>query len=113
NNEFERAYYDYERAEALADFKSAYLADELTKRNHFALENFESKNDSLRKRVAHDLSVIRTTLKKEPFREGVDDTDIDQLTLEGYSKDLGFRLSTYFNQYRRYYQKIYNENAAL
>jgi ABC-type multidrug transport system ATPase subunit len=114
DNEFERSYYDYERTESLADFKSAYMADELTKRNHFALENFESKDDSVRNKVSHDLLVIYTTLASEPFKEGLENIDLKKsFTLDGYTKDFGLLLSSYFNQYRRYYQKQYNESSAL
>ena len=114
NNQYEREYFNYEREEANADFKSAYLADELVRRNHFVLENYKTKDDSTKKKVINDLQIIRNTLQSEPFREGISDLDLTQvLTSDGYTEDVGIRLSSYFNQYKRHYQRIYNENSAV
>lgn len=113
-NEYEREYFEYERAEANSDFKAAYLADDLIRRNHFVLENLESKNDSARNLAAHELDVIRHTLAEEPFREGLENVDLEQALQPGtYTQDTGLRLSAYFSQYKKHYQKIFNENAVL
>jgi len=108
NNDYEAEYYDYERKEADADFKAAYLADELIRRNHYVLENYQSKDDSTVKKVKHELDVIRYTLAHEDFKEGIGDID-----LTTYNEDTGLRLSTYFNQFKRHYQKMFNENALM
>ncbi len=107
NNAYESEYYDYQKVEANADFKSAYLADDLTRRNHFILENFQSKDDSTKKKVEKELQVIKNVLANEEFRDGIEDIDLDN-----YNQDLGIRLSTYFNQYKRHYQKAFNESAG-
>lgn len=114
NNEYEAPYYNYERAEAEADFKSAFMADELQKRNRFVMENFDSKNDSLKKMAGANLAIIRDVLKAEPFKPGFDKTNLDQqVVLEKYSKTFGQLLAGYFEQYRAHYQKIYNDNVDL
>jgi hypothetical protein len=108
NNDFESEYYDYERAEAGADFKAAYLADDLIHRNQFLLENFDSKDDSTMKKVRNDFAIIRNTLAKEGFREGIENLD-----LETYSKQTGEQLNNYLNRYKKHYQKLFNENAQV
>ncbi len=114
NNDYEAPYYNYQREEAKADFKSAYLADELKRRNRFVMENFESKNDSVKNLVNTDLAILRDNLRDEPFKKGMEKISVDELlVLEKYSKVMGMALDAYFEDYRKYYQKIYNENVAL
>lgn len=114
NNYYEATLFKYEKEEAKADFKAAYLADELKKRNLFVLENFESKNDSVKKLVATNLSIIDENLKNERFRMGFEKIDLSKaLKPANYSKTVGGLMSNYFEEYRKYYQKIYNENVSL
>ena len=114
NNDYEAPYYQYEKEEAKADFKSAYLADELKKRNRFIQENFESKKDSVKVLVEKDLAILRDNLRDEPYRTGLEKVNIDEdLTLKKYSKAFGAMLESYFEGYRTHYQKIYNENVNL
>jgi hypothetical protein len=114
NNDYEATLYKYEKEEAKADFKAAYLADELKKRNLFVLENFESKNDSLQKLVATNLSIIYENLKNEPFRMGLEKIDLSSaLDPANYSKVVGALLTNYFEDYRKHYQKTYNDNVSL
>lgn len=114
SNSYEAPYYDYEKGEAQADFKAAYLADELQRRNRFALENFESKNDSINKLVASNLEIIHDVLVDEPYKPGFEKINLNEaLSIEKYSKTMGLMLSGYLEQYRGHYQKIYNDNVAL
>jgi ABC-type multidrug transport system ATPase subunit len=112
SNDYEAPFYHYEKEEAKADFKSAYLADELRNRNRFVLENFESKNDSIKKLVAKNLAILRENLKSEPFRPGFEKSNIDEdFSNAKYSKVRGMMLESYFEDYRKHYQKIYNLNV--
>jgi hypothetical protein len=114
NNDYEAPYYEYEREEAKADFKAAYLADELKRRNLFVLENFENKSDSIKDLVASNLEVIRNTLRHEPVKPGFEKVDLDkELTPETYSKLRGLAIDNAIEQYRKHYQKVYNDNVAL
>jgi hypothetical protein len=71
NNEFQKSYFVYEREEADADFKSAYLADELQKRNHFLLDHLNPANDSIQKLVQISKQIIYKELKNEKFTTGL------------------------------------------
>ena len=114
NNDYEQAFYQYERDAAVADFKAAYLADELSKKNQFVSQHFDSANDSIKKKVDAELSVIRRALEQEPFRKGIESVNIDEsLRLGAVSAKLVVLLNDYFNEYRRHYQKLYNEQSQL
>jgi hypothetical protein len=108
NNEYDAPYFEYQRGEARADFKSAYMADELKKRNRFVMENFEGKNESEKKLVDLNLNILKKTLLTEPFREG-----IEKIDLSHYTKEQGAALDNYFENYRKHYQNIYNNNVNL
>src|SRR5258706_224943 len=114
NNEYEAPYYNYEQEQAKADFKTAYLIDELKKRNRFVLEYFESKNDSIKKLVIKNLAILRDNLLNEPYRPGFEKANIEEdFSAPKYSKVRGMMLESYFEDYRSHYQKIYNDNVNL
>lgn len=112
NNEFEKAYFDYERAEAVADYKAAYLADELISRNQYLLDLFENPSDTTKaKRNRH---ILFTELHNEHYREGIETMDLKTvLTANGYTKTTGKQLDVYLNAYKKHYQKEYNRYAGL
>lgn len=114
NNSFEALYFDIEKEEKQADFKTAYLAEELRKRNRFVSENFDSPNDSIQKLVARDLGIVRDELKYEPFKKGWENIDIEkELIPKNYSATLGKAIEGYLAEYQKLYQKAYNEKVAL
>jgi ABC transport system ATP-binding/permease protein len=114
NNDYESPYYNYDREVAKADFKSAYMADELSKRNRFVMDNIENKTDSIRKLVIKNLSILRDNLKDEPYRRGLEKESLDDhLSIERYTRAWGAELENYFEDYRKHYQKIYNDNVNL
>jgi ABC-type multidrug transport system ATPase subunit len=112
NNEYESNYYRYHKGEAKADFKSAYLANELKQSNLFALQNFESKNDSVKKLVAAKLQILIDNLKDEPYKLGMEKSDLSkELRPENYTKIRGGDIDAYLEDYKKYYQQIYNRNV--
>jgi ABC-type multidrug transport system ATPase subunit len=114
NNEYQKTYYEYEREESRADFKSAYLADELKKRNQFLLDNQDGKNDSIKKIQTINKKILYTELKNEPFTEGISQIDLKDIFINnGYSNKIGEQLDQYFDAYKKYYQKEYNLHAGL
>lgn len=112
NNEFQRHYFDYERAESEADFKSAYLAEELKKRNQYLLDNWSNQQDSIQYQVQLNQKILLEELKHEPYQEGLPADMWLQFT-NGYSRDLGEKLMRYLDDYKKHYQAEYNKNADL
>jgi ABC-type multidrug transport system ATPase subunit len=114
NNEYERAFYEYERAAAQADFKSAYIADELARRNEFVLSHWPGTDDQGRGRLAEDLAILRRTLSGEPYRKGIEQVDLTAaLQPANYKLSTGHVLQSYIKDFRAHYQKIYNEQSLL
>ncbi|MTI38731.1 ATP-binding cassette domain-containing protein [Fulvivirga lutimaris] len=112
NNTYAAPYFDIEKTEAKADFKAAYLVEELKRKNQFIGENLEGAGDSLNYILQKDLRIIRNNLEIEPFREGIEELDIDNLTLENYNKEINQQLVDYFTAYKRHYQDVYNKSVA-
>lgn len=113
-NEYEAPFYEYERMQSIADFKAGNLAEELKRRNREVLENLPPENDSVRQHLEHNLVVMRNELAKETYRKGLEGIDLAKvLTLEGYQEKAGLQLAAYFDSYRKYYQKQYNNYVAL
>lgn len=113
SNDFEVHYFEYEKEESKADFKAAYLADELKRRNQFIEEHFESKNDSIKKLVTANLKMVRDNLKTENFQSSVKVNINEALQPGNYSSATGQELDNYIEDYRKHYQKIYNQNVSL
>lgn len=112
NNEYENSFYEYEKEAAVADFKSAYLAEELTKRNQYVMNHFSSDDDSVRVKVSIALSILRNGLTGEPYTEGLADKNIlDMLTPENYSVKVGTQLSSYLINFKKHYQDVYNQQV--
>ncbi len=114
NNSYEAAFYDYEKAASAADFKSAFLADELNKRNEFVLANLASDSASIKNQVASSLRAIRIKLINEPFKGNLNEFDFNKsLRTNGYTREFGEKLRSYFTAYKKHYQKLYNEQVAI
>lgn len=114
NNSFEAPYFEIEMQEAQADFKAAYLADELKARNRFISEHFKAKEDSIVALVRKDLNILYTEISKEPFRQGLEKIDLAKaLSAEGYTYEISRVIDAYLDEYQKTYQKVYNERVAL
>lgn len=114
NNAYEAPYYDFHMNESKADFKSGYLADELKRKNTWLLDNYTSNDDSLKAEISKRLAVIKAELSKEPYREGIEALNLETaLEPGGYTKEVGQQLQDYFDRYKKFYQKSYNENVAI
>jgi ABC transport system ATP-binding/permease protein len=114
NNSYALPFYAIEKEEAQADFKAAYLAEELRKRNRYVGENFNNKNDSIKTIVAKNLTVIREQLEEEPFQKGLEKIDLSTMLLPaGYTEGINKSLEEYLEGYQKNYQKIYNEKVTF
>jgi ABC-type multidrug transport system ATPase subunit len=114
NNTYALPYYKIEKEEAQADFKAAYLAQELKRRNRFIADNYTSKSDSVIAIVQKDLGILQTELSHEPYRKGLEKINLEKdLTPANYSEKTFATLDAYLDDYQKVYQKQYNEKVAL
>lgn len=114
NNEYQKEFFAYEKEKSIADFKSAYLADELTKRTQYILDNLKSTEESGKLTVKQNLTIIANTLKHETFRTGIEQINFDDFSSpEKFTTAIGNQLLEYYPVYKKEYQKIYNSNLAI
>ncbi|MDV3307911.1 MAG: ATP-binding cassette domain-containing protein, partial [Cyclobacteriaceae bacterium] len=111
NNSFEKNYYDLEKVEALADFKSSYLVKELDAKRKFIATQVPPKDDSVASVVEKDLSIIRRTLAEEPYyRKGLDGLDLNTpWTAKDFTPELDQKLEAYLAGYEEFYQMAFNK----
>ncbi len=112
NNEYSAPYFEIEKEEAQADFKAAYLVEELKKKRLFIEENLATQSDSLKLILEKDIRIIKSKLINEPFTEGLENLDIANLSLATYTKEVSALLEAYFVKYKKHYQDIYNKSVA-
>ncbi|MEM8940493.1 MAG: ABC transporter, partial [Bacteroidota bacterium] len=62
--------------------------------------------------VKVDLSILKNEINKLDFKEGLEDLDIDGLTIENYSPDTDQKLSNYLQKLKKHYQGVYNKIVA-
>ena len=114
NNDYQIPYYDYERVQAQADIKSSYIADEIKERNQFVMDNMNSKNDSIKNRVEHELFILRNIFAKEPFKSTIENFKPEEfLFVDKYKPQDGLAVEKYVEEYKKKYQTEYNESVAL
>ena len=113
SNPYEEPYYEYEKFESQADFKAAYLVEELKEYQNYINDNYKSDNDSILQIVDKDFVVMRNEMAKDSYKEGIENLDLNkQLTREGYTEEVSQTLTSYFSNYKAHYQDIYNKIVA-
>lgn len=110
NNEYYAPYFEYEKEQAKADFKAAYVADFLRDKNFALLEKIETKSPI----DPTEFKLLKNELLNEPFRKGIEHLNFDKdLAIEGYTPAVGKSITLFLDEYKKHYQKIYNNSVDL
>jgi len=113
NNTYEKPYYDYEKYEAQADFRSSFLADELEEKRKFIADNMDEKSDSIKAILEKDLNVIRRSLQDDYFRKGLEkDLTEDHWALTKFTPDFNRKFEEFIKAYKKFYQEAYNKAVS-
>jgi ABC transport system ATP-binding/permease protein len=113
NNAFERPFYIHDKIESESDYKSSFFVDKLIEKQKSLNENIQANDDSKRKQAAYDLEVIRTSLKNETYKAGLEKIDFSsQWTIKDYTPDFDKTLSQYLENYKKKYLDQYNNIVA-
>lgn len=113
-NEYGQSFYTYEKAQSQADYKSAFLADELKRKNEFVLANFNSAEDSVKDLVTYNLGVLKRYLGSDPYFTSNADPGIQAIIRNGeYSGDEGRKISAFIDALKHHYQEEYNHHTAI
>jgi ABC-type multidrug transport system ATPase subunit len=111
-NTFEKPYYDYDKLESQADFRSSYLVDELEKKRRFIADNVDEKNDSVRHIVEKDLAIVQSILVNDYFKKGLEKELASPWTVASFTPDFNKKLETFLTAYRKFYQDIFNKAVS-
>ncbi|MGK7390022.1 MAG: ATP-binding cassette domain-containing protein [Candidatus Cyclobacteriaceae bacterium M2_1C_046] len=111
NNTYQEPYFNFEKLEAQADFKAAYLVDELNRRREYVNDNINNAEDpEKRQKVVVALAILRDELNKEEYKEGLEKININEdLTLSGFNEEVNQNLQQYLEGMKKYYQALYND----
>ncbi|MEJ7643573.1 MAG: ATP-binding cassette domain-containing protein [Chryseolinea sp.] len=108
NNSFEEPYYETEKYESQADFRAAYLVNELDKKRKYIADNMDTKSDSIKALLRKDLGIIQSSIQKDFFKKGFEKELSTPWTLEKFTPAFNTRLEEFFTAYRKFYQDAYN-----
>ena len=112
NNSFEKPYYDFEKYEAQADFRSSFLVNELDKKRKFVFDNLDSQNDSLKHAVVKDIYIIQTTLRNDFFKKGLEKELESAWSIDKLTPEFNKKLEDFLMAYKKFYQDVYNRAVA-
>jgi hypothetical protein len=108
NNSYEAPFYTLEKIEAMTDFHSSFVVDELDKRRKFIFENLDEKSDSVKQLINKDIRIIQETLQKDHFKKGLEKEIMTPWTREMMTPEFNAKLEAFFTAYKAFYQKAYN-----
>jgi ABC-type multidrug transport system ATPase subunit len=109
NNKYQEPYYELEKTQSTAYYKYTYLIPELTNRLDYAINNYTSKDDSIRAIVAKDLSIIQHSIKGEPT---IKDLKLDVYTvldMSKFDKKIGDEVHKYLESLTSVYTHTFNQ----
>lgn len=108
-NKYEKPYYDYEKLESQADYRSSYLVDELEKKRRYINDYIGEKNDSIRQIVQKDITIIQAALVDDYYRKGLEKELTSPWTIATFTPEFRKKLETFLTEYRKFYQGIFNK----
>ena len=112
-NSYQRPYYELEKQERQSDFKSAYLIPALENKLQYVIEHLETENDSVRQVVQKEIQILKKELRKEPYKEGLESIDLDQLfTLKGIQQAPPELFNIYFEGMKSHYVSVFNKAVS-
>ena len=108
-NDYEVKFYDFDKTMYQADFKSTYWLKELRGRLNYVMDNYESKNEKIHKKVIKNLTLIKNELIRERGGESSKGPDINNaLDPMKFNEKRGQRIAKYLDMLAKKYLEIYN-----
>ena len=108
-NEYEAKFYDFEKDEFQADFKSSYWVKELKNRLNHVIENYKSTDVATAAKVRKYLELIKNELIEDAGTSMVDDIDLNNACdPTKFSPGIGDALSVYLDKLSQKYLDEYN-----
>lgn len=110
DNEFEKDFFELEQKMAIADFKSVYYLPEINDRLDYCIENFQTKNDTIKQKVDEKLKLIKNELHKETIRvPRMKFNELDKININDFNENIGNITHEYVKKLNAYYGIIFSE----
>jgi ABC transport system ATP-binding/permease protein len=113
DNSFEREFYPFDKAMANADYKKVYLIPEIESRLQHTINNYKSTDPQVRSKVASNMALMKSEIRRELEETGQALPAIDNLTLAKFDSAAYNAISDYLVNLKRYYIKRYNTADQL
>ncbi|MBA4058777.1 MAG: ABC transporter, partial [Marivirga sp.] len=82
------------------------------KKRKFIFENLGTKNDSIRRIMQKDLTIIETTIKNDYYKRGLEKELESEWKVENLSGPMNKKVEDFFASYKKFYQDAYNKAVA-
>lgn len=107
NNKYEQHFYDLEKKESQANFKTVYFLPELKKKVKFLKRNLDSIENvpSIRKQAKHDLALLRNELGNEMNKTGLQFGQLNVLNTGTIDKTTLTKTMEFIKRLDKHYNK--------
>lgn len=115
-NDYQKQFYQYDKAMSIADFKKNYWIRTLNNKIAFIERNIDSTNENKQEELIRNLKLLRNEFSKELESESgkiVEFQYLDNLTLDKIDNKSLQAAKTYLNILNKYYIKLYNKANGL
>lgn len=110
DNRFEQKFYEDDKIMADADYKKIYFIPALETRLDFARQNYANPDSTLQRKVASDLTVLRTEVLEElNFVGKTDFRSLDKLAIDKFDSAAYDETQAFLNALKRFYIMRYNK----
>jgi len=111
NNEYEKHFYELEKKESEADFKTIYFLPELEKKVDYLKGNMDSIENvaSIRKEAKRNLALLKNELSNEEQKTGMEFDKLNKFHIGTIDKSLLSEASAYINRLKEYYNRQFSE----
>jgi ABC-type multidrug transport system ATPase subunit len=108
-NEYGSKFYEFEKQEFQADFKSSYWIKDLKNRLNQVIDNISAADEATKKKVSKNLDLIRNELIEEAGTNMINDLDINiALSPEKFNEQIGQALTKYLDELAGKHLDVYN-----
>jgi len=109
-NSYQEPIYELERQKYSADYMVAYWVDQMRDKGRFINENYQKQDKpEVAQQVAANLALIRNEIADEPVKEGLVPELLDNLTVQGWSKERYSQFNTYVDAVYAHYLTQFNQ----
>ncbi|MDX2305752.1 MAG: ATP-binding cassette domain-containing protein [Microscillaceae bacterium] len=114
DNPFEKKYYEFDKAMAIAEYKRTYLISRLQSKLSYCINNFNSTEISTRDDVDRNINLLSREISKElQVNKAVRFTYINRLNPDLMDLEVAEEVKKYLEALRKYYIRKYNQTNKI